>query len=267
MTPKTPIFEQDTEAPFRLETHGDVTATAPETIEARLWLVARKAPRPVRMITATLWREPDPGLERPYVVKVSLDVDGRVVRAHRAAAEMGQALDAVEESLSRSLDDLAKRDQDERQEPGRHPAGEWRHGDLTALRPHVFPRPVEERTIVRRKSYALEPISVEEAAWEMRMLDHDFHLFTNAQSGEENVVYRGEDGVLHLQQISPSGEAFVDPVLIDATLAPTFDETAAVALLEATGGPFLFFVEKHRKRGVVVYRRYDGHFGLILPAS
>jgi len=261
------IPDRDVEAPLRLETQGDVSGSAQDEIETKLRRLSRRAPRPVRMLKATLVKHGDPALERPNVAMASIDVDGRVVRAHVAAAGMGQAIEAVEERLSRRLDELAERDQDKRHETGRHAAGEWRHGDLPTLHPDFFPRPIEERRIIRRKSYAMQPISVDEAIWEMRMLDHDFHLFTNAVTGEENVVYRGDDDVLHLRQIAPTGEAFVDPVLIDATPAPTLDEAGAVAMFDEADGPLLFFVDADTGRGTVLYRRYDGHYGLLLPAS
>ncbi len=253
------------EAPLRVEVHGDVDASAVAEIETKLRRLSRKAPRPVRMLRAMLTRQGDPALERPNVAKASIDVDGRIVRAHVAAAEMGQAIEAVEERLSRRLDELADRFEGERREPGHRPAGEWRHGDLPTHRPHVFPRPIEERRIIRRKSYAMVPVSVEEAIWEMRMLDHDFHLFTNALTGEENVLY-WDDDVLRLRQIAPTGEAFVDPVLIDATPAPTLDTPGAVGMFDEADGPFLFFVDAQTGRGTVLYRRYDGHYGLLLPA-
>lgn len=41
----------------------------------------------------------------------------------------------------------------------------------------------------------------------------------------------------------------------------------AVAQLNGTGRPFLFYLDGEHIRGSVLYRRYDGHYGLIIPAS
>jgi ribosome-associated translation inhibitor RaiA len=259
------MFESG-EVPISVETRGDVLDHERDEVVARLTKLARMAPRPVRMMRASLLHEQDPALQRPNVAKASIDVDGRIVRAHVAAPEMGQALAALEERLSRLLDELSGRDQAARVETGLPTPGEWRHGDVPTLRPHVFPRPPEERQIMRRKTYAFAPMSVEDAAWELRMLDHDFFLFTNLTSNEENVIYRGGDGVLHLRQLSPPGEAFVDPVVIDADPAPVLDEHDAVKAFDITEGGFLFYVDRDTGRGHVLYRRYDGHYGLISPA-
>jgi hypothetical protein len=39
----------------------------------------------------------------------------------------------------------------------------------------------------------------------------------------------------------------------------------ALARLDATGAPFVFLADADTGRGNVVYRRYDGHYGLITP--
>jgi len=31
--------------------------------------------------------------------------------------------------------------------------------------------------------------------------------------------------------------------------------------------PFLFFIDSLSSRGAVIYKRYDGHYGLITPAT
>lgn len=48
--------------------------------------------------------------------------------------------------------------------------------------------------IVRTKRFDLKPMDSEEAILQMDMLDHAFFVFTNATSGETNVVYRRNDG-------------------------------------------------------------------------
>ncbi|NMA90699.1 MAG: ribosome-associated translation inhibitor RaiA [Amphibacillus sp.] len=48
--------------------------------------------------------------------------------------------------------------------------------------------------IVRTKRFNLKPMDSEEAILQMDMLGHDFFVFTNADSGDTNVVYRRHDG-------------------------------------------------------------------------
>lgn len=51
-----------------------------------------------------------------------------------------------------------------------------------------------ELEIVRTKRFNLKPMDSEEAILQMDMLDHAFFVFTNAETGDTNVVYRRRDG-------------------------------------------------------------------------
>ncbi|TQS74822.1 ribosome-associated translation inhibitor RaiA [Ornithinibacillus gellani] len=51
-----------------------------------------------------------------------------------------------------------------------------------------------EIEIVRTKRFNLKPMDSEEAILQMDMLGHAFFVFTNAISGDTNVVYRRKDG-------------------------------------------------------------------------
>ncbi|WP_244199895.1 sigma 54 modulation/S30EA ribosomal C-terminal domain-containing protein [Amycolatopsis thailandensis] len=48
--------------------------------------------------------------------------------------------------------------------------------------------------------------------------------------------------------------------------APVLTTEDAVDRLGLLGLPFLFFLDLERARGNVLYRRYDGRYGLITPA-
>ncbi|MFB4167838.1 ribosome hibernation-promoting factor, HPF/YfiA family [Virgibacillus sp. JSM 102003] len=52
----------------------------------------------------------------------------------------------------------------------------------------------DEIDIVRTKRFNLKPMDSEEAVLQMDMLGHAFYVFTNALSGDTNVVYRRKDG-------------------------------------------------------------------------
>ncbi|MCP8617611.1 ribosome hibernation-promoting factor, HPF/YfiA family [Salirhabdus salicampi] len=52
----------------------------------------------------------------------------------------------------------------------------------------------ENIEIVRTKRFDLKPMDSEEAVLQMDMLGHSFYVFTNAETGDTNVVYRRKDG-------------------------------------------------------------------------
>ena len=56
---------------------------------------------------------------------------------------------------------------------------------------------IEEQSryeIIKRKKFTLRPMNEEEAILQMNMLDHNFFMFKNGDTGEINVVYKRDDG-------------------------------------------------------------------------
>jgi len=52
----------------------------------------------------------------------------------------------------------------------------------------------DERIIVKTKHFPIKPMLVDEAIMQMNLLGHDFFVFSNAETGQANVVYRRKDG-------------------------------------------------------------------------
>ena len=58
----------------------------------------------------------------------------------------------------------------------------------------------EERKIVKRKTFPVRPMSVEDAIIEMELLGHNFFAFVNIDTERTNVLYLRKDGNLGLQE-------------------------------------------------------------------
>ena len=56
----------------------------------------------------------------------------------------------------------------------------------------------EERKVVKRKTFPVRPMSVEDAAIEMELLGHSFFAFVNIDTEQTNVLYLRKDGDLGL---------------------------------------------------------------------
>jgi hypothetical protein len=146
--------------------------------------------------------------------------------------------------------------------PGEH---EWRHGEEPSHRAHHYRRPADEREIVRHKSFALVAETPDEAAFEMDVLDYDFHLFIDTRL--DSVLYRAGPTGYRLARTAPGPvPSAAVPLTVTPQPAPRLKVTEAVARLVLTGWPFVFFVDADSGRGGVLYHRYDGHYGLIAPA-
>src|SRR5690606_29463770 len=103
-----------------------------------------------------------------------------------AAPTLTEAADFLLDRLERRLDQLAKRRTDRHRWVDEVVAA----AQIPSQRPAYVDRPVDERQVVRRKTFAATPLTPDEAAYEMDLLGHDFYLFTDARSGQDAVIHR-----------------------------------------------------------------------------
>lgn len=136
-------------------------------------------------------------------------------------------------------------------------------------RPLDSPGPGEP---TRRKSVSLTTGRPLTAAAVMDAMDYDVHLFTDADTGEDAVIYRaGPRGLRLARQYSVhpprSTTDGPEPLTINPRPAPVVTETQAAARVCEYGLPFLFYTDPNSGRGHVMYRRYDADLTLITPAG
>ncbi|MDY3973378.1 ribosome hibernation-promoting factor, HPF/YfiA family [uncultured Veillonella sp.] len=157
----------------------EVTQALREYLEKRVEKLARYFGSPFD-IQAVLSVE-----KENRVVELTCFVEGIVLRGVSSNADMYAAIDLVVDKIVRQIHKyktrLARRF---KKEVGFQP---------DAFAPEV---PVQEETIdvVRRKRFAVRPMSVEEAIMQMNLVGHDFFMFFNADTEIMNVVYRRKNG-------------------------------------------------------------------------
>ncbi len=256
-----------------VSTRGDISRRDVDHFVDKITAIYDNAPRPVLHAAIRLEKESNPRNERPAVAEVTLDISGRSVRAHLAAATMSEATDLAVARLKRQISELQERSitRNRRPRPNKMPPHEWRHGDSTvdSDRPDWFDRPNEDRELVRRKTFALHAMAPDEAAFDMELLHHDFYLFTNANTGQDNLIASNGDNKYALYQLDVGDEQLEQcsvPIALSEATAPHASVDDALGILDGSNDKYLFFFNTDYKRGNVVYRRYDGHYGLITPA-
>ena len=116
-------------------------------------------------------------------VEITVINSGMIFRAQERAENMNDALDKCVDSLVRQIrknkTKLEKR-----------------------LRSGAFADLIEDSSVVEEKNYdvvrtktvAMKPQSIDEAILQMNMLGHQFYMFLNDDTGSVNVVYRRTDG-------------------------------------------------------------------------
>jgi ribosome-associated translation inhibitor RaiA len=208
------------------------------------------------------WRR-DPAIERPALAEATVDVDGTVVRATSVAQTMVEAVDDLESRLRRQLVQLEDRTRTRHRWTALAREHEWRHGDLPRRRAAHFPRPVESREVVRRKSFTGAPMTVDEAAFEMDLLDHDFFVFTDVDTGGPALVHRLDGGSYGVQGAAPRPGATPEAAVVWEPAPPTLTDDEARARLDVDDEPFVFYLDEATGEGRVIYVRYDGHYGIV----
>jgi hypothetical protein len=202
------------------------------------------------------------------VAQVAVDVDGDLVRAQVVARSTPEATDLLVRRLHDRLEHRARHREFLHRSDSLAQPGEWRHGDLPATRSAIFDRPVEDRQLVRHKTFAVGELTPDEAVYDMEQLDYEFYLFSEVASGADAVMERSESGGYRLRRVSGSE---VDPgptaapVEVSQQRPPALRLDDALERLNTGGESHIFFVNPATGRGGVVYRRYDGHYGLICP--
>lgn len=252
--------------PVTTTTHGNVTAESVDYALRRLGQVTERVEEPILSASVKLSVAPDPARTRPALAQASLNLNGSFVGTRVAAHEMHEAVDLLTQRLADQLDHRAQRIEAlRRHSRGQAAPGEWHHADLPSVRPEYFDRPPEERRLVRHKAFYAGEQTAEEAIFDMDQLDYDFYLFRDLDAGD-SLVERLPGGIFRLQHVRPTdleGEYGAYKVEFDDRPAPTLTVDEAIERLSASGGRFLFFADSSGGQGCLVYRRYDGHYGLI----
>jgi ribosome-associated translation inhibitor RaiA len=223
-------------------TKGEVSEGAKEYAVGKVARLLQHTHGPVLLARVKLTRADGQEHDRNAIAEANFDLNGRLVRGQVAGHRMEEAIDLLVDRMTRQLDQVAARERTLRRRA---------NGDDTGVvpRPGMVTRPPEEREIVAHKSFAIAWSTLDEATFDMEVLDYDFFLYIDAESGEDRVVYR-QDGEIRV-----------------ATDPPTETVQEALERLDAGGEPFVFFREVTTGRGAVAYLRYDGHYGLIRPAD
>jgi ribosome-associated translation inhibitor RaiA len=236
-----------------------------EYAEAKVRSLVRYAHEPLLRARVRLTVHANAAVTRPVVAQGNLDLNGRPVRAQVSAATAYEAVDALQDVLRRRLSRMARDWSALRGGRAADAAQRLRRTSGPAVRPEYVPRPAGEREVVRRKTFAPASSTVDEAVFEMELMDFDFYLFTEAGGGQHSVLYQVGDS-LRMAQVYPEQDRVTPssvPVEISTRPAPQLSQAEAERRLDLSGQPFLFFVDPERCQACVLYHRYDGHYGLL----
>ncbi len=251
-------------------TRGDLPGAADHARD-KIGRLGRLTHRPVLHATVKLSQHGDPAIERPVIAQANLDVDGRLVRAQVEGATAREAIDRLDAALRHRLERAAAHWEARRGAVPSSAPHEWRHEAERTRRPGYFPRPADERRVIRRKSFALQPCTIDDALVDMELLGYDFHLFCERGTAASAVLYRGGPTGYRVALVAPTSANLLSPfhrrVTVSPQPTPCLTEDEARERLGLLGLPFLFYIDADHGCASVLYHRYDGHYGMITPAG
>ncbi len=171
------------------------------TITAKDMVVTPGISNRVLRKTATMSRYLRPGTEmyvrmrrerNQRIVEITVPMDGITLRAEASSEDnlfmsIDRALAKLEKQILRHRTKLDKRLRD----------------DLSASEAPEFIEDIsagemEERKVVRNKTYTVRPMHLDDAALQMELLGHSFFVFVDSETEQTQVLYLRKDGNLGL---------------------------------------------------------------------
>ncbi len=143
------------------------------------------------------WEEKNPRIGDKEYCEVTMEGHGHHVRCKVSAPDSFTAVDIAVDKLERQLRKLKTRVKNRQQGHRKIEVPEDLVPD-TLVHDESVDHPELVYKIVKSKTFVLSTMSTQEAALQMDLLNHDFYLFTNAETEQSAVVYRRDDGDIGL---------------------------------------------------------------------
>ena len=233
--------------PMNMSTSGDVTPEEHDLVWDMVDKVVNIRDQPVTYVDVRLTHQAGSARLDPVSLRVIIGLTGGSVRANARAGDVRSAAIVVESRLKQALHRRAER---RSRSQGSRVAAPTLRDDVAPRSGVRRERPPTEREVVRHKTVSPGPSTFEEATFDLVTMDYDFFLYVDIASERDALVARAD------------GEEFVEH-----TDPPVASVASARERLDAGNEPFVFFNDEVTGRGHVLYRRLDGHYGLIVPAE
>ena len=146
--------------------------------------------------------ERNPSIERNQVAEVTIWTQGPVMRVRESARDMYAAIDQAAHRIARQAGRYKDRKKRRRgagiEAVATMPPELVMVATPSAEEPALAEAvPVEEEPpirIVKSKTFEMHEMGPEDAAVQLELLDHDFYVFRNSDTGKVSVLYKRRDG-------------------------------------------------------------------------
>lgn len=119
-----------------------------------------------------------------HIVEVTVPINGMLLRGEESTTDMYASIDLVIEKLEKQIEKYKTK-------LSRKLRSGTFKGEVPADSRELDS---DEFKVVKTKRFAIKPMTTEEAIMQMNLINHDFFVFTNAETEEANVIYRRKNG-------------------------------------------------------------------------
>ena len=170
--------------------HLEVEEAAQEYIRNKINKLERHLPD-IGEVKVEVSQEMTKAVESRYVVQVTLNSHGTLLRGEERASNIPAAVDSVVDVLNRRIERFKSKLYRSKRRRTPPPQKQLAAG-LTE--PEEEAAVEEPREIVRVKRFPVKPMSPEEAVDQMELLSHNFFIFFNSENERFSLLYRRSDG-------------------------------------------------------------------------
>jgi putative sigma-54 modulation protein len=137
----------------------------------------------------------NPRINPKQTAEVTIYANGAVIRAEESSENMYASIDLVANKISRQLRKYKERRFDKKGAKSTKEALVNGQAETQLVEDLIGDRQPElPPHVVRTKYFAMPPMTAEEAIEQLELVDHDFYVFRNAETGEINVAYERNHG-------------------------------------------------------------------------
>ena len=117
------------------------------------------------------------------VVEVTINTHGLILRGEESNKDLYASIDLVTDKIERQI---RKNKTRIHKKASKETIRDFVHFETEEVE--------DNKDVVKRKTIDMKPMSEEEASLQMDLIDHDFFVYKDADTGSINIIYKRKDG-------------------------------------------------------------------------